>query len=310
VTFDAAKPTERSTVAVTTSGNLAYSSTDHLYVATPVDQPIPVTEWDTRRPAPMPWAPAETEIHAFTLDGDKTTYVASGKVKGTVRDRWSFDEYDGNLRVATALTSERFETSDNAITVLHQDGDTLTPIGTVRGIGPREQIKSVRWFDDLAVVVTFRQVDPLYTVDLTDPAAPKVLGELKIPGFSSYLHPLGNDLLLGLGTSGQGGAGGQIATFDLADLTKPKQLDVLRIPEAELVASYDPHGFTFLPDGDKAFATLSSWKGYGQIVELSVAADGGLTEVRRWWSHTDTRIVPIDGDRIALVGRIVRIVDA
>jgi uncharacterized secreted protein with C-terminal beta-propeller domain len=309
VTFDAAAPSERETVAVTTSGHLAYSSTDRLYVATPVQQPIAESFWD--RVVPEPPRPATTEIHAFALEGKTTSYAASGVVRGTVRDRWSFDEYDGNLRVATAL-GKNWETTDNAVSVLRESGSELTVVGSVRGIGPREEIQSVRWFDDIAVVVTFRQVDPLYTVDLSNPADPTVLGELKIPGFSSYLHPIGDDRLLGLGTAAtkQGSSlGPQIATFDISRLAAPRQLDVLRLDrESELTATYDPHAFTFVGT-DAIFTTVSHWSGADRIIRLAVAADGSLRETDEWPAQYQARVLPVDGDRVALVGAEVRLVD-
>jgi hypothetical protein len=307
VTFDAAKPLDRTTTAVTTSGDLAYSSVDRLYVATPVDSSIEGDVWN--RLDSLVSSPAQTEIHSFKLDGTSTTYLASGVVRGLVRDRWSFDEYAGNLRVATALT-HNWDTSDNAITVLHEDGSKLKVVGSVRGIGPREDIQSVRWFEDLAVVVTFRQVDPLYTVDLSDPSKPKVLGALKIPGFSSYLHPLGDHKILGLGSAADSNGstkGGQIATFDLRNLKDPKQLDVLRLGrEDELVASYDPRGFTLVSAG-QGYATVTSWDGYAHVIGITVSPSGHLAQTDSWIARSDTRIVPIDDHRVALVGRFVRI---
>jgi len=313
VTFDAATPAKASALAVTTSGDLAYSSTDRLYVATPVDrsfeQCFDCGFWPRMRIAPDV-APAQTEIHAFELGGTSTTYVASGKVPGLVRDRWSFDEYDGHLRVATALT-KGWETTDNAIVVLREEGSTLNVVGSVRHLGPREEIQSVRWFDDLAVVVTFRQMDPLYTVDLTDPTDPKVLGELKIPGFSSYLHPIGKDRLLGLGTAATkegAGLGAQIATFDISDLKDPRQLSVLRLGrEQELTASYDPRAFTFVGTGT-AYTTVNNWDGHSHVIQLRISPSGDLTQVNEYPARYNTRVLPISGDRVALVGDVVRLV--
>ena len=89
----------------------------------------------------------------------------------------------------------------------------------------------MRWFDDLAIVVTFRQTDPLYAIDLSDPADPRLLGELKIPGFSEYLHPLGEHRLIGMGQDADLDGmtrGAQAALFDVTDLTNPRQIDVVR----------------------------------------------------------------------------------
>ncbi|HSV41064.1 MAG TPA: beta-propeller domain-containing protein [Nocardioidaceae bacterium] len=313
VTFQASDPSDDSAVAVTTSGSVAYSATDRLYVATPVMPEYRVEPWglgNFREVAP-PDAPARTEIHAFDLTADGTTYAASGTVQGMVKDRWSFDDHDGELRVATSLTKS-WETTDNAVTVLRQDGGELRVLGSVRGLGPKEEIKSVRWFDDFAVVVTFRQTDPLYTVDLTNPADPKVLGELKIPGFSAYLHPIGDDRILGLGSSATNEGqvtGAQFATFDISDLRDPQQLDVLRMRDVdELTAAWDPHAFNFI--GGHAFTIANSWahKSNSRIIKLAVGADGGLTELTSYPSSYEARILPIEGGRVALVGDAIRIV--
>ena len=160
------------------------------------DQPRTAHRSGEFRPTP----PARTHIHAFALEGDSTRYLASGDIRGTIKDRWSLDERDGHLRVAVAWPDRDGQARENGVVVLDERGDRLETVGELRGLGVDEQIQSVRWFDDLAVVVTFRQTDPLYTIDLTDPTNPRRLGELKIPGFSAYLHPIGDDRLLGLGT--------------------------------------------------------------------------------------------------------------
>ncbi len=293
VSFTAEYPGTRRTTAVTTSGQLVYSSSDRLYLATP-SLPRPVTD-----------------VHAFALDGLDTTYTASGEVPGQVRDRWSFDEHDGHLRVATALGRDAWNPRENAVVVLEERGAELVEIGRVAAMGIKEQIRSVRWFDDLAVVVTFRQVDPLYTVDLSDPASPRVVGELKIPGFSAYLHPLGGDLLLGLGqdASRQGRTrGAQAAVFDLDDLTSPRRVDTASFGRhTEFVAAWDPRAFTYLPERRTVLAPVQEyWHGRARLVVLAIAEDGTLTRtasgmpVGRDGSHV--RTLPVDGDRVALVG--------
>ena len=129
-----------------------------------------------------------SRLYAFALADDTATYVASGVVDGVIADRWSMDEHDGVLRVAVGPSQETG--NFNSVVTLREDGDDLVEVGRVDELGVDEQIKSVRWFDDLAIVVTFRQVDPLYAgrPDATR-THPRLLGELKIPGFSEYLHP-------------------------------------------------------------------------------------------------------------------------
>ena len=121
-------------------------------------------------------------------------------------DRWAMDEYDGVLRLALGPTQATG--NFNSVVTLERLGDELVEIGRVDKLGVDEQIESVRWFEALAIVVTFRQVDPLYAIDLSDQDDPRLMGHLKIPGFSEYLHPLGERRLVGIGQGPSGkGAG-------------------------------------------------------------------------------------------------------
>ena len=221
LTFPFDDPASPSTTAVTAAGDLVYSSASRLYVATTTGEALP-------RPVDTRGAPARlptTQVHAFALDGDRTTYTASGSFRGTVKDRWSFSEHDGRLRVAAQ------QGGANAVLVLDERAGRLEETGRVGGLGRGETIQSVRWFGDLAIVVTFRQTDPLYTVDLSDPARPRVVGALKIRGFSSYLHPVGGDLLVGVGHDASATGtdlGAQAATFDLRDLADVRRADTYR----------------------------------------------------------------------------------
>jgi len=156
-------------------------------------------------------------------------------------------------------------------------------------------------------------MDPLYTVDLSDPAHPQVRGKLKIPGFSSYLHPIGKDRLLGLGTAATNDGsrtGGQVATFDISDLTDPTQLSKLQLAyEDNFVAAEDPRAFTFVDD-DTAFTTVENWNnGRKRIIEVHVSPTGELSLGDHWPSRYDVRILPIDEHRVAFVGSVVRLVD-
>jgi hypothetical protein len=290
VAFDPDEPADRRTTAVTTGSDLVYSSTDRLYLAT-----------QQRR---------SSGVHAFELEGLDTSYVASGTVPGHVEDRWSFSEYDGHLRVATALGKDAWQPEENAVVVLRESGSDLVEVGRVARMGIEEQIKSVRWFDDLAVVVTFREVDPLYTVDLSDPTAPRVIGELKIPGFSAYLHPLGDDLLLGLGqdaTRDGRSLGAQAAVFDLRDLTDPRRLDTVGFGrDTEFLASWDPRALTYLPASRTVLATLSDWRRGGtRLAVMEVGEDGRLVprENRKvgGWDGARVRTLPLADGRVALV---------
>lgn len=319
LTMQADAPEQLDATAITAAGDLVYSSADRLYVATLDsawwDDVVPLRA-DSGRDRPARKSEPETAVHAFALDGTGTTYLASGTVPGTVRDRWSLDEHDGLLRVATARGSG-WSPTDHAVSVLEEDGDTLRVVGSVRGLGRDEQIQSVRWFDDLAVLVTFRQTDPLYTVDLSSPRSPKVLGALKIRGFSAYLHPVGGDLVLGIGqdaTARGAGLGGQAATFDLGDLRAVRRTDAYGFGRHTGVVDGDPRAFTYLPDERLAFLTVEDWlTGRAKTVALHVGREGALTSVRTWrldrWAGESVRALPLGGGRVAIVDRDVRIAD-
>ncbi|MBO9521590.1 MAG: beta-propeller domain-containing protein [Nocardioidaceae bacterium] len=319
-TFPADDAEDRSAVAVTADGQVVYSATDRLYVATvrmdQPDQPNPGIARDRVLVAPLD---VKTDVHAFALDGRRTTYVASGTVDGSVRDRWSMDSYDGVLRVA--WTRDRWtkagrEHVRNGLTTFTEEGGRLVPRGEVGDLGIDENLQSVRWFDDLAVLVTFRQMDPLYTVDLRDPAHPRTLGALKIPGYSGYLHPIGPDRLLGLGVSATEEGrrtGTQAAVFDLADLTHPRQTGKVDLggESSDLPALGDPRGFTWLPDGDTGLTTVTDWTGRGELVALEVTGAGGISSrvVARDLQGWQARTLPLPDGRVALVDRDLRLLD-
>jgi hypothetical protein len=318
VGYDPSTPTDRSTTGVATSSQTVYSSTDRLYLATS-------TSFGWRggccvmvdRIAPPGWGGGSsddgtTQLHAFALDGDTAAYVGSGEVEGTVRDRWSMDAVDGTLRVAAGPSSETGN-SNSIVTLKEEDGE-LVPLGRVDKLGVNEQIMSVRWFDDLAILVTFRQVDPLYAIDLSDPEHPKAIGSLKIPGYSDYLHPIGKDRILGLGvdadTSGMS-RGGQVAVFDLADLRHPRRLGVEKYsPNIEVRAGQDPRQFTWLPDQQTALTVISRYGRAGGMTAwvsvLEVAKDGSIDRhnVKGTDGYDDVaalRTVPLPDGRVALV---------
>ncbi|HUT12392.1 MAG TPA: beta-propeller domain-containing protein [Thermoguttaceae bacterium] len=140
-----------------------------------------------------------TQILKFPLDDPAggLDLSAIGTVHGRVLNQFAVDEYDGYLRIA--VTGGPWRETLNSVYVLAQDGESLEVVGSVTDLAQGEQIYSARFLGDRGYVVTFRQVDPLFVLDLSDPTAPAVTGELKITGFSNYLHDVGDDFLLGLG---------------------------------------------------------------------------------------------------------------
>jgi hypothetical protein len=252
-----------------------------------------------------------TSLHAFELEGTGATYVGSGEVEGMVRDRWSMDAVDGTLRVAVGATSQTGN-FNSIITLRGQDG-ALHEIGRLDRLGVNEQIKSVRWFDDLAFVVTFRQTDPLYAIDLSNPARPRKLAALKIPGFSEYLHPIGDDLMIGIGTDATKTGttrGGQAAVFDISDLTNLRRVARHGYGmNRQTLAGTDPRQFTWLPESRTALTVVSEWGrdggATGWISVLEVGPSGSLTTtmLRGTYGYDDVahlRTVPLPDGRVVL----------
>lgn len=309
-TLDPAQPQDRDATAVTASGSMVYASTDRLYVATSQEAWGGWGGWweqssFTREIWPGPGR-SRTEVHAFDTAGDTTTYVASGEVDGHVPDRWAFSEHEGRLRVATMI-GDSWAPRETRVTVLEESAGRLVDVGEVGGMGENEQIRAVRWFGDVAVLVTFRQTDPLYTVDLSDPTAPEVVGELKIPGFSEYLHPVGGDLLLGVGqdaTLTGMTRGVQVSAFDLSELAVPERVAALDLDAAWTPVEQDSRAFTYLPAARLALLTTSGRAGT-ELRMVRVGSDGSLTEPDRMalpvGNPADVRALPLADGRVAVV---------
>lgn len=174
----------------------------------------------------------ESTVYAFHIDGVKVAAAATAKIPGSVLNQFSLDEYQGHLRIATTVVAKEGET-DNRLYVLDRK---LNTVGSVTGLAPGETLYAARFIGDEGYLVTFEQTDPLFALDLADPTAPKVLGELKIPGYSGYLQPYEDDLLLGIGKEVTVDStdwsmepvaltqGVKIALFDVSDLSRPREL--------------------------------------------------------------------------------------
>ncbi|GAA0387250.1 hypothetical protein Acor_25010 [Acrocarpospora corrugata] len=233
-------------------------------VAPPTPAPTPKAETIAPpTPAPTPTAPPErTEIHRFDITAvGSPRYVSSGSVPGRLLNQYSLSEHAGQLRIATTSTPQTPNAkSESAVYILK--ADTLAQVGSVTGLGKDEQIYSVRFIGDLGYVVTFRQVDPLYALDLRDPAAPKVTGELKITGYSAYLHPGAPGRLIGVGQeANQEGrqAGTQVSLFDVSNPATPQVLGRFFQEESGSDVEWDPHAFLYWPADGLAMMPLTSW---------------------------------------------------
>ncbi len=280
--------------AVLAGGETIAASADRLYVATNRWTPVAMsgTAIDDRVIASEELS---TEVHAFDITQPTARYVASGSVPGHLLNQFSMSEHEGLLRIATTENPSwgGDEPQESRVAVLAERGDALQEIGAVGGLGRDERIYAVRFLGEIAYVVTFRETDPLYTVDLSDPTAPRVRGELKIPGFSSYLHPLGDGLLLGVGQDATEDGmilGAQISLFDVSDLDNPQRISTLSLGEQSSTdAEYDHRAFLYWPSTGLGVLPVQRW-GWDEKTQTEdidsaavgfVAEGGALREVGR-----------------------------
>ncbi len=175
------------------------------------------------------------------MDGAGLALAASGEIDGRLLGQDSMDEYDGHLRIA-ATSYNKDNEEVNGVYVLNDD---MSLAGAVTGLAEGETIQSVRFSGETGYVVTYEQTDPLFVLDLSDPAAPAVAGELKIPGFSQYLHDFGDGLLVGVGrntvsyyTRDEDGVetvegvmdkGMKVSVFDVSDPQQPREVTTLKL---------------------------------------------------------------------------------
>lgn len=252
LTFDATKPlTDGDAITVLAGGDTVYASDTNLYVSTETWIDPQIQNDGARLPV---WEQSyATSIHQFSIAGTaRASYMASGEVPGHLLNQFSMSEHAGVLRVATTkgVPWGSTNTSESFVLALKRDGEKLTEVGRVGNLGKGERIYSVRFAGDTAYVVTFRQTDPFYTVDLSDPTKPKVLGELKITGYSGYLHPIADDLVIGVGqeASTQGRVQGtKVSLFDVQDLANPTELAKWTLPQSNSGAEWDHHAFLWWP---------------------------------------------------------------
>ena len=297
--------------ALMTDADTVYGSPDSLYVATP--------RW--RDPDLSPERQGRgmiTQVHRFAATSPtETVYRASGKVRGFLLNQFSLSEHRGRLRVAS--TSEpassgggRDGESESFVTVLSERGTRLARVGRVGGLGRGERIYSVRFIGDAGYVVTFRQVDPLYTIDLSQPTAPRVRGELKIRGYSAYLHPAGDGLLIGVGqdatTTGRE-LGTQLSLFDVSDLANPRRLHQRTVaPDASSAAEFDHHAFLWWAPTKLAVLPVEIYgrdgtyrSAFTGAIGFRIGRDSGIAEAGRIAHGTGERVRAID--RSIVVGR-------
>jgi len=212
---------------------------------------------------------------------DNLKIEASGSVPGYLLNQFAMDEYDGHLRVATTIgDSWGMDGRDSQANDVYVLDNNLNIKGSVLDLGLTERIYSVRFIGNLAYLVTFRQTDPFYVLDLSDPKNPKMIGELKIPGYSSYLHPISDDRMLGIGMENRKV---KLSYFDVSDPKNPKEIAKYSLDEYGSEALYNHHAF--LQDKEHKIFFLPSYRG-GYIFsyaddKLELARTISVNDVKR-----------------------------
>ena len=248
-----------------------------------------------------------TAVHRFAVSSaaQRTPYQGSGFVPGVINDQFSIDERAGIIRIATTRTTWNHQngdvitpdvwvppTTDNLVTTLSLVGGGLETVGQTPGLAEGERIFSARFLGDLAYLVTFRQVDPLFAIDLSDPAKPTVLGELKIPGFSDYMHPLGDGHLLTIGRDvdedTQRDNGTALQIFDVTNPAEPMLAHKALVGEGYSEANHNHKAFNFYAEkGLLAFPFVSHQGEFSSTLELwDVSAGDGFNR-RGAVDHSD-----------------------
>jgi len=289
-----------STGIFTSGADKIYGSLDNLYV---FDQQY--TSEDR----------AVTQFLEFNWDAETggVELAAQGQVPGRMLNQFSADQYDGYLRIATTVSNSRSGNwsgrSENVLFVLRDDGGVFEFVGSMQNLALGERIYSVRFLGDRAFITTFRNIDPLFAVDLSDPARPESRGHVTIPGFNSYMQLIDQNHLLAVGrnTAARGSGPTQVSLFDIEDLSRPRLIDQYtfeRFSTSE--AEADHHAFGWF--GEHQTLAMPSARVYWERVDT----DGdGYSETRSSVREDELFVFKIDvnatrqsGDGIQLLGGI------
>ena len=284
------------------AGSNLYMSQNAMYVTkTRWVQPVPgggIAEiW--------PQSGEKTDILRFAIDGAEVRYSGTGTVDGSPLNQYSMDEFNGFFRIATTDWS-----AGTYVTVLN--AADMHGVGRTEPLAPGERMQSMRFMGDTGYVVTFQNMDPLFTIDLSDPYSPKVMGELKIPGFSQYLHPVGDGFMLGIGRDTQEiytrdskgvetvvgfrDVGMKVSLFDVSDPYDPKEVDTLPLGEGWTEVVYNPRAL--MCDRARGF--------YGFTMEMWNSGSQGL-KPGQWqqnqWGQS-ALLLQVENGRLALTAAL------
>ena len=258
-TFDVQKAEKTDSSAIFGNPTNVYVTADSFYIAE--------EKYDSEK------CNSHLNILKFAFTENGVNYLASAKADGRLNDNLSMSEYGGFFRIATTCTETEQKGSgkDAIMTYLGETNklyifdSEMNQTGIIDGFAKDEQIRSARYIGNYAYVVTFRQTDPLFVINLSDPKNPKIEGEIKLPGFSSYLHPMGSGMLVGIGYDGdEKGTNGnmKVSLFSVADPKNPKELSTSIIGTGETCCwsdvSHSYKAFVNLPNGEFAIPISDS----------------------------------------------------
>lgn len=245
------------------SGENVYASQTNLYVAS--------TQWDYQDPTTIepvnnvvrPFIEGKqfTQIHKFSLLNNQVSYLGSMKAPGHILNQFSMDEFENHFRIATTI-GEVWNEQQKSTNNVYIFDDARNQVGKLEDLAPGEKIYSVRFMEKKGYMVTFKKVDPLFVIDLAEPSNPRVLGKLKIPGYSDYLHPFDETHIIGIGKEAIDAEqslidqrtldfawyqGLKIALFDVSDVANPKEMykTVIGDRGTESEALHDHKAFLF-----------------------------------------------------------------
>ena len=279
LSFDLGAPalTDGDPISILADGDTVYGTPRSLYVTN--DQ-----RWQGMLARRV--VPDRTQIFRFDTTG-RPSFVAEGTVPGLPINQYALSEWDGHLRIATtggdASEGPGTQAGGSAVRVLQQQGGKLVQTGVVGGLGKGERISAVRFLGPRGYVVTFKQTDPLYSLDLSDPAKPVVTGSLKIIGNSSHLQPVGADRLVGIGDNANARGvvlGTQVSLFDVSNPAAPRRLAEQHVARTGSDAGYDPHALLWWPATKLLVVPLNVWdprpSGQQNAVMALRVTDNGL----------------------------------
>lgn len=209
----------------------------------------------------LSWSDERTIVMKYSYKDGEMKKEAEGKIEGYLRDDYSIDERDGYLRAVTTYYNKR-GIEKNAVYILNSQ---LKKTGEIKNIAPKESVYAVRFMGDLVYFVTFEQTDPVFVADLSDPADPEIIGELKLPGFSAYLHPIGEDLMVGIGSIDEEDEEGvKLSLFDTSDPKNIKEIHKIVLDKYDSCEVMDNPNALFV-DADRQLLGFSAGAGWEDL---------------------------------------------